>query len=148
MRGDSPPRLREPTEFACLPSAARWARRHVVGVLHRWRLCGFADTAELLVSELVTNAYRASGADVERHGHAASAKVPCIGMRLTSDRRSLLIEVWDASPKPPVLKDVDAHAEGGRGLVLVDSLAERPNFYFPRSGGKVVWCEITERSDS
>ncbi|SEG52467.1 Anti-sigma regulatory factor (Ser/Thr protein kinase) [Thermomonospora echinospora] len=145
MQGDPPPQLRDMADFACLPSAARWARKHTVGVLHRWQLCHFADTAELLVSELVTNAYRASGVDVERNGYAALARVPCISMRVASDRRSLLIEVWDANPEPPVLKEADVHAEGGRGLLLVDSLAERWNFYFPLAGGKVVWCEIAGR---
>jgi anti-sigma regulatory factor (Ser/Thr protein kinase) len=129
-------------EFVCLPSAARRARKHVVGLLERWRLRSTIESAELLVSELVTNAYQASGVDVERHGHVGLAGKAEIGLRLASDRRLLLIEVWDASPEPPVIKDTEPDAESGRGLFMVGCLAKQWSYYFPPGGGKVVWCEL------
>ncbi|WP_158567001.1 ATP-binding protein [Actinomadura craniellae] len=134
--------LRDATEFACLPSAARRARRHAADLLERWRLRGAIETVELLVSELVTNAYRASGVDVERDGYAALAGTAEIGLRLASDRRLLLIEVWDANPEPPVIKESGPDVEGGRGLFLVGCLSRQWNYYFPTGNGKVVWCEL------
>jgi anti-sigma regulatory factor (Ser/Thr protein kinase) len=134
-------------EFVCLPSAARRARKHVVGLLERWRLRSTIESAELLVSELVTNAYQASGVDVERHGYAGLAGKAEIGLRLASDRRLLLIEVWDASPEPPVIKDTGPDAESGRGLFLVECLAKQWSYYFPPGGGKVVWCELPVEGD-
>lgn len=143
---DSPPAhwpLRNEMEFTCLPSAARWARRHTRDLLTIWNLPRLTDNAELLISELVTNAYKATGVDVEHHGYTALIGVPPIQMRLASDHRRLLIEIWDPSPKPPVAKESDLEAECGRGLLLVNRLADRWNYYFPTTGGKVVWCELT-----
>ena len=40
-----------------------------------------------------------------------------------SSAASVVIEVWDASPLPPILRqDVPADAENGRGMVLVNEL--------------------------
>jgi hypothetical protein len=47
-------------ELAALPTAPGCARDHVRSLAHEWGLPGLADTAELLVSELVTNAVQAS----------------------------------------------------------------------------------------
>lgn len=48
-------------ELAALPSAVPCARGHVRAVALEWGLQELADTAELLASELVTNAIQASG---------------------------------------------------------------------------------------
>lgn len=136
--------LRDEMEFVCLPSAARWARKHTTDVLRRWQLGSIAETTELLVSELITNAYKAAGVDVQRQGYMALVGVPTIKMRLASDHRLVLVEVWDFNPEPPVVKEADLEAEGGRGLFLVGCLSRQWNYYFPASGGKVVWCEIAD----
>ena len=47
-------------ELRALPASVRSARLHTKSILHEWRLGGLADTAELLVSEIITNAVRAS----------------------------------------------------------------------------------------
>jgi anti-sigma regulatory factor (Ser/Thr protein kinase) len=72
-----------------------------------------------------------------------------IRLRLSSDKARLLIEVSDADPRPPMLKDLGADGkpaledEGGRGLFLVEALSERWSWYASREwGGKLVWCEI------
>lgn len=134
--------LRNEMEFACLPSAARWARKHTRDMLLRWNLPHLADNAELLVSELATNAYKAAGVDVDLHGYTALIGVPPIQMRLVSDYHRLLIEVWDHSPEPPTTKQADLEAECGRGLYMVDALSSRWNYYHPATGGKIVWCEL------
>jgi anti-sigma regulatory factor (Ser/Thr protein kinase) len=109
-------------------------------VLGEWGLHGLAATVELLVSELVTNALRAMA------GRDVSAP---IRLQLSGDGARVLIEVWDAEPRPPVVKELgegtvpDFGTEGGRGLFLVDALSERWNWYPVRQwGGKVVWAEV------
>ncbi|WP_158642315.1 ATP-binding protein [Actinomadura sp. WAC 06369] len=145
MSGDLGSRwpLRDETEFVCLPSAPRLARRDTAMLLAGWALDHLANTAQLLVSELTTNAYKAAGVDVEVYGYMAIVDVSPIHLRLATDLTRLLIEVWDGDPRPPVAKEAGPDAEGGRGLLLVSTLAERWNYYFPQSGGKVVWCETT-----
>jgi anti-sigma regulatory factor (Ser/Thr protein kinase) len=54
-----------------------------------------ASTTELLVSELVTNAVKTTA------GHPDQAAVR---LRLSGDSSRVLIEVWDADPRPPALK--------------------------------------------
>jgi anti-sigma regulatory factor (Ser/Thr protein kinase) len=98
-----------------------------------------AQTAELLVSELVTNAVQAS----ERLKIRADlATVPAIRVWTSSDGVCLLIHVWDASDQMPVLKDSAADAENGRGLLLVSALGKDWGAY-RKTQGKVVWVMIT-----
>jgi hypothetical protein len=102
-------------------------------------MSGLAHDSELLVSELVTNAVKATAG----HGQAA------VRLRLSSDGTRVLIEVWDADPRPPAPKDLveygtpDPQEEGGRGLFLVAALSARWDWYpTGEPMGKVVWCEI------
>jgi anti-sigma regulatory factor (Ser/Thr protein kinase) len=115
-------------------SAVPCARLHAKHVLWEWQLEHLVDTVELVVSELVTNGLKATTA-------LPGPIVPPIRLRLSSDGASVLIEVWDGSTQPPVRSGADAAADGGRGLLLVDSLSSRWGWVFPREwGGKVVWC--------
>jgi anti-sigma regulatory factor (Ser/Thr protein kinase) len=89
------------------------------------------DDAEVLVSELVTNAVR----------HAAT---PASTLRLTVLRAGsrLRIEVHDPSPFPPRIRRVDLMDETGRGWFLVAAIADRHGTDQTASG-KSVWCELT-----
>ena len=51
--------LQSHLSLAALPTAPACARGHVRAVAHEWGFVGLADTAELLVSELVTNSVQA-----------------------------------------------------------------------------------------
>ena len=103
---------------------------------------GLADTAELLVSEIVTNAVRASTPVVRQQretGQAARAQP--LRFWLTSDQRSVLIQVWDSDHHRPVRKDVGPDAEAGRGLLLIETLSTQWGWYAPdEQGGKIVWA--------
>jgi hypothetical protein len=67
---------------------------------------------------------------------------PVIHLWVTSDRVSMVIHVWDASGEMPVRRDADEHDEdGGRGLLLVETLAKDWGAY-RKAAGKVVWCLI------
>jgi hypothetical protein len=132
-------------ELRALPTSARSARLHTQSTLHRWRLGGLgglAETAELVVSEIVTNAVRVSatvGPRQRETGQAAPAQV--LRLWLTSDGRSVLIQVWDGDHHRPVRKDVGPDAEAGRGLLLIETLSTQWGWYAPdEQGGKIVWA--------
>lgn len=123
--------LRSHLELAARPEAVRPARQHAMAAVRRWRLDALADTAELLVSELVTNAVLAS----------ATQAAPKIRFWLASDRRQLMIHVWDPDHRRPVSRDAWPDAETGRGLLLVTALSAQWGCYAPDGhGGKIVWA--------
>jgi serine phosphatase RsbU (regulator of sigma subunit)/anti-sigma regulatory factor (Ser/Thr protein kinase) len=108
-----------------LTSASK-ARSLIRRPLRRWGLTDLVPTAELLVSELVTNAVR-----------YAQGK---IGLRLVLEG-GLVCEVLDDSAALPRLRHPDDSDERGRGLQVVSQLAQR--WGARRAGaGKVVWCEL------
>ena len=123
-------------ELAALPSAVPCARGHVRAVALEWGLKELADTAELLASELVTNAIQASGT-------LRISGTPVVRVWVTSDDISMVIHVWDASAAMPVRQAAIAvDDEGGRGLLLVETLSKDWGAY-RKAGGKVVWVMIT-----
>jgi anti-sigma regulatory factor (Ser/Thr protein kinase) len=120
-------------------------RLHARQLLWEWRLRALAETAELIVSELCTNAVKASAdADRSRPGRAGKEGLTCIGLLLASDRKRVLVNVWDGSPRPPARADADENAETGRGLLLVDALCQQWDWYMPKDGrnGKWVWAIV------
>ncbi len=121
-------------------SAAR-ARALLRRQLRVWRISGeLADSAELLLSELVTNAVRAQ---VQTQGPAAAE----VGVRFVWASGRLRLEVRDASNELPVMNDAEEDDESGRGLVLVDALAS--GWGVDRDGiGETVWVELTESADA
>ena len=125
-------RLDSHLELAAFPGAVPRARHHARRVLACWGLGALGEPAELVVSELVTNAIRAC--------QAAGAHRQ-VRLRLASDRARVLIEVQDGSPQPPVLADATAEDESGHGLYLVEAMSAAWDWYPHRaSGGKVVWA--------
>jgi anti-sigma regulatory factor (Ser/Thr protein kinase) len=125
-------------EIAAQPSAVPPARLHTRKVLHGWGLAAVADTAELLVSELVTNAIRAS----------ASTGLAALWLLLIPAGEGVRIQVWDGCPDRPALParqhGQPADAEGGRGLLLTEALSDSSGVYRAAGGGKVVWCVLTD----
>lgn len=87
-------------------------------------------TAELLISELVTNAVE----------HASGA--PAVTIDLSADR--LRVEVTDDDPTVVAPRDPHPDEPGGRGLHLVDRWADRWG-QEPAGDGKVIWFELARR---
>ena len=130
--------------LAALLSAVACSRLFVRHVFTWWHIPEEQiGTAELLTSELVTNAVRATGITEPHPSYSAAyADVKLIGIRLLQFEHSIVIEVWDTSPELPVLRTAGPDAEHGRGLQLVDALSARWGHYYARIGGKVIWCEL------
>jgi anti-sigma regulatory factor (Ser/Thr protein kinase) len=134
---ESPPRwpLQSRLELAALDTAPACARKHAKAVLLEWGLPTLADTAELLVSELITNAVRAS----------AALPSPVVGLWLVSDGQSIVAHVRDGSNVMPERRDADPDSASGRGLLLVETLGKDWGAY-RKATGKVVWVLIGEFS--
>jgi anti-sigma regulatory factor (Ser/Thr protein kinase) len=119
-------------ELGARSTAVPCARMITRQVIREWGLPDLVETAELLVSELATNAIRASQGLPE----------PTIRLWLVSDRSTLVIRVWDGnSEMPAVCEDTDLDSERGRGLLLVEALSKDWGAY-RRGRGKVVWVLI------
>lgn len=104
------------------------ARRAVVEALSAAeRSAEFCDVAELLVSELVTNAVR----------HATGG----VQLDLSVSPPTTRVTVFDHSAERPVVGAAGFDEVGGRGLLLVESLADQWGWE-PRCGGKQVWFEL------
>jgi len=91
-----------------------------------------AQPAELAVSELVTNAVRAS-TDARQARQAAGEPMglPVVALRLAGDHKHLLVEVSDYDPRPPIPTMADPEHDGGRGLLLIAAVSERWGYYYP-----------------
>jgi hypothetical protein len=108
------------------PAQVRTARALTRTQLASWNLDHLCDRAELLVSELVTNALRVAGNEVQ--------------LRLMRVDK-LLVEVSDDDHNLPQLRRADPDDEAGRGLALVSNLSQRWGTS-RKAVGKVVWFEL------
>ncbi|PWI43956.1 histidine kinase [Streptomyces sp. ICBB 8177] len=107
------------------PAAVAPARAACMRQLAAWGLDDAAFAAELILSELITNAVR--------YGQ------PPITVRLLRDR-TLTCEVSDGAGTSPRVRRASALDEGGRGLFLVAQFAQRWGVRYT-TNGKVVWSE-------
>jgi anti-sigma regulatory factor (Ser/Thr protein kinase) len=123
-------------ELAALPTAPACARGHVRSVALEWGMRGLSDSAELLVSELITNAVHASD------GLKDQAIVPVIHLWLTADQASMVIQVWDRNDEMPVRLASGPGEESGRGLMIIDALSYDWGCY-READGKVVWASLS-----
>jgi len=132
-------------ELGALPGAIPSARLHARLVVCEWGLQAQAETIELIVSELTTNAVQASQGLTSGQYHGRwRPGMPPVRLWLESDRERVLVEVWDGNDQLPERQEPELDAEHGRGLLIVESLSAKFGVYRPeRGGGKVVWalCE-------
>lgn len=126
----------------CEPVVARWPLTgHSVGLarlalrrtLGEWGLDHLADPAELVLSELLTNAVR----------HARTPAGRLVETRYERMPEGIRIEVHDAGDRLPQMRRAADDDEGGRGLALVDVLTGRRWGVSSRQGvGKLVWALV------
>jgi anti-sigma regulatory factor (Ser/Thr protein kinase) len=96
-------------------------RCHAIGLVDR------CEDAALLASEVVTNAIRHAGGSVT--------------VRAERDGEHLVVQVLDKSPKEPMVLAPDLWSENGRGMSLVDAIANEWGVV-PHPAGKVVWFRL------
>ncbi len=117
-------------ELPPTPAAVGVARVLVRCLCAEWGADDVSDVAQLLTSELVTNAVV----------HAQAA--PAVTVRLLADR--VHVEVSDSTDsepdavRPGVLDEISI---GGRGLAMVEALSMSWGSV-PMAGGKVVWFDV------
>lgn len=115
------------------PAAVPWARRLVRLMLLERGMEAYSDGASVLVTELVTNAVKASAGAAQGH---------VVRLWLVLGSSEVLIVVWDAIPQAPVLGQADDSAERGRGLMLVEAISQRWGWRAATGGGKFVWAVL------
>ncbi|MEU6080115.1 ATP-binding protein [Streptomyces sp. NPDC047108] len=145
-------RFRAVTLLSDAPDSARAARRMAIDVLRDWALPVSADDVALCVSELVGNSIHHAVPDIwlARPGGARR-----IAVAFRAWPKWLFVEVGDEDSTPPSLPAGEFHdpelSEGlpeallpdsGRGLAIVQSLADTV-WWAPREpGGKSVFCRF------
>ncbi|MFI0718134.1 ATP-binding protein [Streptomyces sp. NPDC021224] len=165
ISGESP--LHSRLDLASSPSAVRQGRAHVKAVLTKW---GLPDddsaNAVLVASELLTNAIMhtaqpdAQGPEEELPDEEFSNGLPddepadeappgkVCNLLLWYTERGLTVGVYDSDPRPPVPVDASEDAEGGRGLLLISTLAAKWGYTPPSpTSGKLVWARLTVQAD-
>jgi anti-sigma regulatory factor (Ser/Thr protein kinase) len=122
-------------DLGALPTAPACARAWTRRILWEWQLTALSDSAELIVSELTTNAMLAS-----RPFDRLSLR-----LTLTLEQGELGIFVRDYCPGTPRLATAGDEDENGRGLLLVDAMSSRSGWFPPEDGapGKIVWAALS-----
>ncbi|NRQ30533.1 ATP-binding protein [Nonomuraea sp. NN258] len=110
------------------PGSVSEARRFVDRTLTGWGADRVVFDAQLVVSELVTNAMR--------HGGGAAQ------LRLLCQGRELACVVSDHSRSVPVATVADVYAEFGRGLRLIEALCSAWGWFSPAGRDKLVWAVL------
>jgi anti-sigma regulatory factor (Ser/Thr protein kinase) len=134
--------FRSSLELGALPTAVPCACLHVRHILWEWGLNPLAESAELLVSELVTNAV-----------NATSQPGQTVSLNLAGRATGVLIEVRDADPRPPGPGEPGPGEPGpgepgedgtSDGVLLIAALSARWDWYLTEDPpGKAVWCELS-----
>ncbi|MDT0344367.1 ATP-binding protein [Streptomyces litchfieldiae] len=157
MAPDQARRLREGVVdaggFATFPLAVARetpgeARRATRTTLRGWGLEALVDDATVVVSELVTNALR-YGLPPSRPAPLppASRERPIL-LSLVHCGGAVLCAVFDPGHDVPRVKEPDYYEESGRGLHVLESLAERWGWTAPDHYGKAVWALLMRPGDA
>lgn len=109
------------------PTSVPAARRWTVTTLTAWGLADTGWTAAQVVSELATNC--------TLHAHSEFT------LRLTVEDESVRIEAIDGSPAGLQARSYSATSTTGRGLRIVESLAQDWGVS-PEGDGKAVWAVL------
>ncbi|MET8980951.1 ATP-binding protein [Streptomyces sp. NPDC004539] len=123
----------QPTYEFTIPAiieAVPTARRCVVTLVRRLGISlsdDLLDTVELLASEVIANAVLYSGATCN--------------VSVTRSLKCVRVEVTDTNPLLPTVSEAGPDDESGRGLLLVDTLADAWGTE-PNSSGKTTWFEL------
>ena len=120
-----------------IPESVPVARWHVRVVLGLHGLGEYAEDAEIITSELVTNAVQ----------HACANGTQTIGVTLTQagSPAAVTVAVSDCSPRGPVKRDTPTNGEQGRGLQIVEALSAHWGWRH-QDGGKAVFAVLAREA--
>ncbi|GLW12576.1 hypothetical protein Misp01_77040 [Microtetraspora sp. NBRC 13810] len=110
------------------PASAAIARDFTCATLTEWDAQDHTFDAQLIISELVTNAMRHVGGR--------------IGVYLLRDGSRLACAVTDSGSSLPVVGAEDCFAESGRGLQLVQAMSSAWGCMLDHGRGKLVWVVL------
>ena len=116
------------------PYSVQMARFYIRAALTYHDLGRFAEDAEMVASELVTNAIK----------HAGASKFGLEVVRVAGPGAVAVI-VTDPSPHPPVKRDPPGGTEHGRGLSIVDALSASWGWR-PEDLGKAVYVILAKEA--
>ncbi|MBS2537714.1 ATP-binding protein [Catenulispora sp. NF23] len=140
--GSPRPPMTSSINLAAVATAVGCGRLFVRSTLKAWALPHLIDDAELIASELVTNAVKMTGIIEPSPRFPELTGLAMLQLRLAVLRDGLIVEVWDSDTTAPVVNGAEDLDESGRGLFIVEALSRRWNFYRAQSGGKWVWAEL------
>jgi hypothetical protein len=130
-------------DLAAVPSA-----RHLLRAdLNQWGLPDLLDDAELVTTEIVSNAVNAT-----RATHWPASRPPVrmwVRGGWLHGTSILVVLVWDACPTAPIPGSPNAMDEAGRGLLFISEFS-RWGYYHPPSedAGKVIWAQFPKPPDA
>ena len=120
-----------------VPESVRMARFHVRAALGFHELAQYADDAEIITSELVTNAIQ----------HVCGDGTETVGITLarTWNPEAVTVTVTDSSPEGPAMCEATAGSDRGRGLRIVEALSAHWGWH-PEDGGKAIFAILAKEA--
>jgi len=120
-----------------IPESVPVARFHVRAALGFHELGEYADDAEIITSELVTNA-------IQHVCNDGTGTVAVILARIWN-REAVTVVVSDSSPEGPVIRERSADGERGRRLQIVEALSAHWGWH-PEDGGKAIFATLAKEA--
>ena len=120
--------MAESLSLSSSPESPGAARRFVSSHLQQWGYPRLVPTAELVTSELATNA-------VEHSGRTFTVALEDLG-------HGVHIAVGDSADRLPVQRDSSPVDVSGRGMQIVDALSDAWGTTPVPDDGKLVWCDL------
>ncbi len=113
------------------------ARLHVRAVLGFHELDQYADDAEIITSELVTNVIQ----------HVCGDSTETVGVTLMRmwNPEAVTVVVSDSSSEGPAMHEASADSERGRGLRIVEALSAHWGWH-PEDGGKAIFAILAKKT--
>ncbi|MCL2584138.1 MAG: ATP-binding protein [Streptosporangiales bacterium] len=133
-------------ELVASPTAPVEARQQVRAVISVWGVPVETETAELLVSELVTNAYRHDAGEwitlaiQRRHGVLRVDVHDSASGRPEAAAGAGVPEARESPEDRDEFDDIPGEGESGRGLLIVETLADEWGFYRTEIGKAVFFA--------
>ena len=116
-----------------IPESVRMARFHIRAALGFHEQDEYADDAEIITSELVTNAIQ--------HVRDDGTSTIVVTLARVWNPAAVTVVVSDSSSEGPIRRDTSADSEQGRGLQIVEALSARWGWRY-EDGGKAVFAVL------